>query len=264
MIPKIIHYCWFGGNPKPPLAQKCIKSWKKYCPDYQIIEWNEENYDLSSAPLYVRQAYEAKRWAFVTDYIRLHVVYENGGIYLDTDVELKKPLDPLLVHQAYFGFEDEKCINTGHGFGSVRGLPLLKDIMEDYEGVSFVKEDGSFDLEPCPSRNTRVFLRHGLLQNNTMQTLSEDVLILPRDYFCPIDFTTNVRKITENTYSIHWFGVSWQTEEEKKATEAWKREVRRENRMEKMVRFRNRIGAAILGESRYEKLKAAMKKCLHP
>ena len=110
MIPKIIHYCWFGRNPKPKLAEKCIKSWKKYCPEYEIIEWNEDNYDLSSAPLYVRQAYEAKRWAFVTDYIRLQVIYENGGIYLDTDVELRKSLDPLLVHQAYFGFEDEKNI----------------------------------------------------------------------------------------------------------------------------------------------------------
>ena len=255
MIPKIIHYCWFGRNPKPKLAEKCIKSWKKYCPEYEIIEWNEDNYDLSSAPLYVRQAYEAKRWAFVTDYIRLQVIYEHGGIYLDTDVELRKSLDPLLVHQAYFGFEDEKNINTGHGFGSVKGLPLLKDIMEDYEGISFLREDGSADLEPCTSRNTRVFLMHGLKQNNTEQMLPGDVLILTSDYFCPIDFSTNVRRMTDNTYSIHWFGVSWQTEEEKKATEAWQRETRRENRLVKLVQIRNRIGAAILGEERYDKMK---------
>lgn len=105
-IPKVIHYCWFGHDPKPKLAEKCIKSWKKKCPDYKIIEWNEENFDISACPLYVRQAYEAKKWAFVTDYVRLKVVYEHGGIYLDTDVELKKNLDFLLNHKAYFGFEE--------------------------------------------------------------------------------------------------------------------------------------------------------------
>ena len=93
-VPKIIHYCWFGGNPKPKLAEKCIKSWKKFCPDYQIIEWNEENFDVSAAPEYVCQAYAAKRWAFVTDYVRLKAMTEMGGIYMDTDVELVKPLTP--------------------------------------------------------------------------------------------------------------------------------------------------------------------------
>lgn len=105
MIPKKIHYCWFGGAPKTKLGMKCIKSWKKHCPDYEIIEWNEDNFDFSEAPLYVRQAYEAKKWAFVTDYVRLKVVYDNGGIYMDTDVKLKKILDPLLTNSAYFGFE---------------------------------------------------------------------------------------------------------------------------------------------------------------
>ena len=100
MIPKVIHYCWFGGNPKPKLAEKCIKSWKKYCPDYEIIEWNEDNFDISAAPLYVRQAYEAKKWAFVTDYVRLEVVYNHGGVYLDTDVELLKSLDSLFQFES--------------------------------------------------------------------------------------------------------------------------------------------------------------------
>lgn len=263
MIPKIIHYCWFGRNPKPKLAEKCTKSWKKYCPDYEIIEWNEDNYDISAAPLYVRQAYEAKRWAFVTDYIRLQVVYENGGIYMDTDVELRKSLDPLLIYQAYFGFEDEKNINTGLGFGAIQGLPLLKNIMADYEEIFFLREDGSFDLEPCPSRNTRIFLQYGLKQDNTLQILDDDILILPKEYLCPIEFATNARNVTKNTYSIHWFGVSWQTEEEKKATEEWKQDIRREKRQENMTKIRRRFGKMLLGEERFEKLKSFLKNRIH-
>ena len=138
MIPKTIHYCWFGRNPKPALAQKCIQSWKKHCPDYTIMEWNEDNYDISSAPLYVRQAYEARKWAFVTDYVRLHVVHDHGGIYMDTDVELKKNPDALLEYSAYFGFEDGQYVNTGLGFGAIPGHPFLKEIMADYEGIPFI------------------------------------------------------------------------------------------------------------------------------
>ena len=148
-IPKIIHYCWFGGKPKPELAEKCIKSWKKHCPDYEIREWNEDNYDLAAAPLYVRQAYEAKKWAFVTDYVRLQVVYECGGIYLDTDVELKKNLDSLLGYSAYFGFEDGKWIATGLGFGAEQGTPILQELMDDYRDIPFLLEDGSEDAGYC-------------------------------------------------------------------------------------------------------------------
>ena len=112
-IPKIIHYCWFGGNPKPPLAEKCIKSWKKHCPDYEILEWNEDNFDVASAPKYVQQAYEARRWAFVTDFVRLKALTEMGGVYMDTDVEVIKPLDPYLKHQAFAGFEYIDRVQTG-------------------------------------------------------------------------------------------------------------------------------------------------------
>ena len=122
MIPKLIHYCWFGHNPLPKDAKRCIRSWKKYCPDYVIKEWNEDNFDISQCPQYVRQAYEAKKWAFVSDYVRLKLVHDHGGVYMDTDVELLKPLDRLLSHKAYFGFEDDGLqINTGLGFGAERG-----------------------------------------------------------------------------------------------------------------------------------------------
>ena len=189
MIPKTIHYCWFGRNPKPKLAEKCIKSWKKYCPDYKIIEWNEDNFDIASAPLYVRQAYEAKKWAFVTDYVRLDVVYNHGGIYLDTDVELLKNLDAFLTDKAYFGFEHE-YIATGLGFGAEKGAAILKELMQDYQSIPFVQQDGTQDMLPCTLRNTEVFLRHGLRQDGSEQLLDDGTHIYPMEFFCPDGYLT--------------------------------------------------------------------------
>ena len=137
-VSKIIHYCWFGGNPKPKLAEKCIKSWKKFCPDYQIIEWNEENFDVSAAPEYVCQAYAAKRWAFVTDYVRLKAMTEMGGIYMDTDVELVKPLTPFLAHDAFAGFETDASVQTGL-LACCPGFPLFQEFLQHYDSASFVK-----------------------------------------------------------------------------------------------------------------------------
>lgn len=171
MIPKVIHYCWFGGGTKPKLTEKCIQSWRIFCPDYQIVEWNENNYDISAAPLYVRQAYAAKKWAFVTDYARLQIIYENGGIYMDTDVELKKPLDDLLRYDAYFGFECGKTINTGLGFGAVIGLPLLDEMMNDYRNVVFINGDGSYNLKTCGDYNLKHFLSRGLVLNDQRQII---------------------------------------------------------------------------------------------
>ncbi len=209
MIPKVIHYCWFGGNELPKLAKKCIRSWKKHCPDYEIKRWDESNFDINECPLYVRQAYENKKWAFVTDYIRLKLVYENGGIYLDTDVEVQKNIDEFLKYDAFFGFENGELINTGSGFGAKTNHPIVKEIMDQYENISFIKEDGSFDLLACPARNTEVFLKHGLLKNDKFQVLHEKVAILPTEYFCPINSVTKEKNITSNTYTIHWFSGSW-------------------------------------------------------
>ena len=211
MIPKIIHFCWFGGKPKPRLAEKCMKSWKRFCPDYAIKEWNETNYDISTAPLYVQQAYTAKKWAFVTDFVRLDVVYNHGGIYLDTDVELLKNIDSLLDNAAYFGFEDEKLINTGLGFGAEKGAGILKELMDDYRDIPFIRADGSFDLTPCPKKNTKIFLRHGLRQDNSGQLLDGKIRILPTLFLCPVDDSTGIKKITAETLSIHHFAASWET-----------------------------------------------------
>lgn len=215
MIPKKIHYCWFGGNPLPELAQKCIASWQTYCPDYEIIQWNESNYDFSAAPLYVRQAYEAKQWAFITDYVRLQVVFDQGGIYMDTDVELLKPLDAMLEHPSYFGFETSENIATGLGFGAEPGARILKDMMDDYRDVPFVLPDGSFDRTPCPQRNTQAFLRHGLVRDGSHQVLEGGILVLPREYLCPMDMQTGELCVTKNTLSIHHYSASWHSPEDR-------------------------------------------------
>ena len=131
MIPKKIHYCWFGRGEKPALAKKCIASWKKYCPDYEIIEWNEDNFDINYNA-YTKYCYENKKWAFLSDYVRLLVVYEHGGIYYDTDVEALKSFDDLLTYKAYFGFENEEHINTGIGFGAEKEHTVLKSMLEMY------------------------------------------------------------------------------------------------------------------------------------
>ena len=252
MIPKKIHYCWFGGNPKPRLAKKCMRSWKKYCPDYEILEWNESNYDISAAPLYVRQAYEAKKWAFVTDYVRLQVVYENGGIYLDTDVELLKGLDDLLEHRAYFGFEDDGHINTGVGFGAEKGHELLKEIMADYRDIPFCREDGSFDTLSCPQRNTEVFLRHNLHQNGSGQILDGDVQILPKEYLNPKAWNTGEMCVTENTVSIHHYSASWYSKEQMK-------KLKERRWQDKKKHLPSIIGHALLGKKNYENLRNKIK-----
>ncbi len=251
MIPKVIHYCWFGHNQLPDLALKCIESWKKYCPDYQIIQWNEENYDISATPLYVRQAYEKGEWAFVSDYIRLHVVYEHGGIYLDTDVELKQSLDSLLEYAAFFGFEDGIYINTGHGFGAEKGLKIVWELMQDYQGVSFILENGELDRMPCPQRNTEVFLNHGLLQNDTRQILDENVLVEPSICFCPIDYKTGKYRRSKKTISVHWFNASWKTQQEKE----WDERSRRRAAWQQKVDCFKRIIRKIIGKKVYYSLK---------
>jgi len=263
MIPKVIHYCWFGRNPKPELADKCIRSWKKYCPDYDIIEWNEDNFVISSAPLYVRQAFEAKKWAFVADYVRLKVVYDNGGIYLDTDVELKKNLDCFLQYKAYFGFEGDKYINTGIGFGAEEKTEILNELMEDYRQIAFIKSSGEYDTTPCPQRNTEVFKSYGLRQNGKKQLLDDGTLILSSDYLCPFDYSTGKMKRSIRTVSIHWFSASWFTEEDKKRhheNQAKNRKLKRRNRIDNIKHLPNALCRKLVGKSNYEKLKILFKR----
>lgn len=211
MIPKTIHYCWFGGNPLPDLAVKCIKSWKKYCPDYEIVEWNEKNFDLQYN-IYVREAYEAKKWAFVSDVARLFALVNYGGIYMDTDVEVIKSLDDLLLYQSVSGFESETQIPTGL-MACEKGNKMFLEFLNDYEGKHFIRDDGSLDLTTNVTYITNICLKHGLLPNNSVQTINGFTL-LSRDYLCPKDHETREIHITDNTYTIHHFDGSWKSEEE--------------------------------------------------
>lgn len=212
MILKKIHYCWFGGNPLPELAQKCIASWKKYCPDYEIIEWNESNFDVNCCD-YVREAYEAKKWAFVSDVARLYALVHHGGIYMDTDVEVLRSLDDLLVYEAFSGFESKDRIPTGL-MACREGQPLFVELLHDYDNAHFLKSDGSYDTTTNVTRITNICLKYGLRLDNTLQTVNGFTLF-PYDYFCPKDVETKVLTITDNTYVIHHFDGSWLTEEDK-------------------------------------------------
>lgn len=260
MIPKIIHYCWFGRGTKSFLTEKCIQSWKKYCQEYQIIEWNEDNFNIANCPLYVRQAYVEKKWAFVTDYVRLKVVFDNGGIYLDTDVELKRSIDRLLGNKAFFGFEDGVHINTGLGFGAEKSSLILQELMEDYAEIPFVLADGSYDTQPCPQRNTKIFLRHGLQQIDKMQVLKDDVKIYPSIYFCPISYNTGKYRRSLKTISVHWFAASWRTEQENKEYVEHIKKKRRNDRKDFILHMPNRVLKALFGQKKYDKLKSFFKR----
>lgn len=207
MIPKKIHYCWFGRGQMPELAKKCIESWKKYLPDYEIKEWNEDNFDLNAYP-YVREAYDNRKFAFVTDVVRLYALYTEGGIYMDTDVEVLKSLDGFLHHVAFSGFEDDHNIPTGI-MASEKGGKWAKDNLDYYVGKHFIKEDGSLDLTTNVITITNYMLLKGLKQNNTYQDFPHLITFYPKDYFCPKSHIDEKLYLTDNSHTIHHFSGSW-------------------------------------------------------
>ncbi len=211
-IPKVIHYCWFGGNPLNDMAVKCIESWKKYCPDYEIKEWNESNYDVNCC-VYSQQAYEAKKWAFVSDVARYKILYEYGGIYLDTDVEIIKPLDDIVEAGSFMGMELPKnYIATGLGFGVEPKLKVIKEIIDDYENSVFIDENGEMDLKTIVARTTDILSKYGFVPCAKKQVVA-NITIYPPEYFCPKDIRFKELNITENTHTIHHFDGSWVSDE---------------------------------------------------
>ena len=209
-IPKVIHYCWFGGNEKTELIQYCINSWRKYCPAYEIREWNEHNYDVTKQK-YMREAYAAGKWAFVSDYARLDIIYRFGGIYLDTDVELIRSLDALLHYRAVMGFENGKHVATGLICAAVAKHETIKELRDSYDGITFLQQNGRYNMTPCPQYTTDYFLRYGLKQDDHIQHC-RDVTIFPTEYFNPKDFVTETLCITENTIAIHHAAMTWHDE----------------------------------------------------
>ena len=205
MIPKIIHFCWFGKNEYPRHVKKCINSWKKYCPDYEIKLWNEENYDVYKNK-FVHEAYTNKKWAFVSDYARLDIIYSHGGFYLDTDVKLIKSLNHLTGMESFFS-ADELGINTGLGFGSVKKKFIIKEMMNYYEERTFII-NGSMDLTPCTIPNSQPFIKKGYFPKNEIQ-IFDGIQILPPEYFSPIQGLKSELKLTKNTIGIHLSSRSW-------------------------------------------------------
>lgn len=256
MIPKKIHYCWFGGGKKSELIERCIDSWKKYCPDCEIIEWNESNYDITKNQ-YMYQAYKAKRWGFVPDYARLDIIYNHGGIYLDTDVELIKNIDKLFELDGFMGFEQNMDangffpVNTGQGFGAKPGNDLIKQMRDLYNDLSFYEDDGKLNLQPSPYYNTLVLKKNGLVPDNTKQTVA-DITVFSSEYMCPINWKNQKCIKTENTFSIHHFNGSWLSDEEKKKR-------KQERTVDFIVHIPNMIMKKILGANRYEQLKNRVK-----
>lgn len=207
MIPKKIHYCWFGDGPKGKKELKCIESWKKYCPDYEIIEWNETNVDLDIMP-FVREAYDAKKYAFVSDVVRLWVLINDGGIYFDTDVEVIKSFDEFLKFKGFAGFETPEYIASGLCIGAEKGNSIINEMYIFYKNIHFLNDDGTFNVIGCPKVNTEILVNHGLQRNGKFQII-DDFAVFPTDYFNPYDDPTGKLNLTENTYSIHWYSKSW-------------------------------------------------------
>ncbi len=208
MIPKVIHYCWFGRGEMPKLALVCIDSWKKYLPDYELKLWNEDNFDITCNP-YVKEAYEARKFAFVTDYVRLYVLYEEGGIYMDTDVEILKSLGDLLYLPAFCGFESNKYSNVQTGFmaSAPKGI-WVKEQMDYYKNKHFINSDGTNDITTNAQTISDTMTGNGFKLNGEYQVYKDDMHCFPKDYFCP-KTSTGVIKLTENTYCIHHFSASW-------------------------------------------------------
>lgn len=212
-IPKTIHYCWFGRNPLPESALKCINSWKKFFPDYEIKEWNEYNFDVNSIP-YTQEAYQAKKYAFVSDYARFKILYEHGGLYFDTDVEIIKPMDDIVEKGSFMGVEvpsdgrKSPQINPGLGLGAPSGNGIYRKVLDYYKTIHFLNEDGTQNLVTVVDHTTKILVDSGLLNINEIQKV-DDVCIYPVDYFNPLNDHTGELNITNNTRSIHWYSKTW-------------------------------------------------------
>lgn len=213
MIPKKIHYCWFGGNALPESALKCIESWKKFCPDYEIKEWNETNFNVNCC-VYTQEAYAEKKWAFVSDVARLYALVTEGGIYMDTDVEVCDNLDGFLEHKAFLGFESDDSVSTGI-IGCEKDHPLFVELLKEYKNRHFINPNGSYNVITNVEYITNTCRKRGLKLNNKYQEIL-GVWFYPKEYFCPKDYMTGKILKTKNTYAIHHFAASWHTEKEQK------------------------------------------------
>lgn len=222
MIPKIIHYCWFGRGKKPELAERCIASWRKFLPGYEIKEWNEDNFDVHAIP-YTDEAYRARKFAFVSDYVRFRVLSRYGGLYFDTDVELIKPFGDIVARGPFMGVEDngldhsqktrklrqdEFFVNPGLGIGAEPGMVVCGDMTDSYENSHYLLSGGKVNEDNVVSRMSRILTGYGLRITDQPQRVA-GFTIYPKDWMCPIRITDGRMRITQNTVSIHHYAASW-------------------------------------------------------
>lgn len=211
MIPKVIHYCWFGRNPLPDYAKKYIATWRKYLPDYEIKEWNEDNFDVNIIP-YTSEAYKSKKYAFVSDYARFWILYHYGGIYFDTDVEVIKNMDDIILNGPFMGIENlasigkYETVNPGVGLGAVKGMDFYKRVLDNYAGYHFIMPDGTLNLRTVVQYVTVELIKCGLKRSNDIQNCA-GINIYPKDFFNPKG--GDVMNITDNTRTIHQYSSSW-------------------------------------------------------
>lgn len=230
-IPKKIHYCWFSGKEIPDYLKKCMESWHRFCPDYEIIRWDESNYDINKN-LYMSQAYKTQKWGFVPDYARLDILYEHGGFYLDTDVELIKSLDELRNQGAFCGVEKWGNINMGGCSGAVPHHPMIGKMLETRKNLVFCYPDGTLNMETCGVYETQPFLNLGMHTDNTTQRIN-GMTVFSSAYFHPYDYMSGEAVLTDRTISIHHFNGGWLDESARKAREKTALEYRKvRSRME--------------------------------
>lgn len=212
IIPKKIHYCWFGKKEIPDQNKIWMESWRKFCPDYEIIEWNEDNFDITKN-MYIRQAYEKQKWAFVSDYVRLDVVEQYGGIYFDTDVELLKNIDDFLKNAAFCGFEQKRYVAFGLGYGAIEHHEIVRKMRDDYEERCFVLPDGSLNEKTCTQYQTEFLLECGLKPNGEYQILN-GITVYPELVLCGMSpHSFRVAECLDNTYAIHHYSATWHGQE---------------------------------------------------
>ncbi|MEE0691749.1 MAG: glycosyltransferase [Lachnospiraceae bacterium] len=250
-IPKKIHYCWFGNADKPDTVKRCIASWKKYMPDYEIIEWNESNTDFSRN-LFAREAYESKKWAFVSDYVRLFALVKIGGIYFDTDVEILKPFDDLLEHKAVAGFEEDKFVMTAI-LASEAEHPIFQQWLKQYDEMHFILNSNQMNITTNVHHFSELLKKNGLIPNGMRQNV-KGIEVFPCEYFSPKNYYTEKVHITNNTYAIHHFQRSWCETEP-----VLKRFLRMHPRVQYLYYLPNRLGKKVLGKQ-YDALKRRLKR----
>lgn len=217
---RTINYCWFGRNELDENVQRCIQSWREYLPEYEIVEWNEDSYDVN-ANRYIREAYSMKKWAFVSDYARLDILYRYGGLYFDTDVELIRPIYDIIEAGPFVGCQKREVqeVNPGLGMGVIPGMSIVKEFLDYYSECCFINPNGTLNQKTIVDVVSGVLKRKGFVSDETIQEIA-GLYIYPHEYFCPMNCDDKTLNITDKTRSIHFFDGSWLTEEERNILES--------------------------------------------